>query len=154
MPPIDFSRRTALYRLFSADGRLLYVGVAFDPEARWVEHRNCKTWWPEVAHKQVEWLDSRSLALEAESIAIATEHPVHNRLRVDPTRSTTQVIAGSSIQRVVRIDDETWADFGVACEALGTNRSDELRRHVKAVIAAWKREQRLIARESTTAARD
>jgi hypothetical protein len=55
---------------------------------------------------------------------------------------------GKTPNRVVRIDDETWADFGLACEALGTNRSDELRRHVKAVIAAWKREQRQIAREA------
>jgi hypothetical protein len=49
---------------------------------------------------------------------------------------------GKTPQRVVRIDDETWEEFGLACEALGHSRSDEFRTHAKAVIAAWKREQR------------
>lgn len=58
---------------------------------------------------------------------------------------------GRTPNRVVRIDDKTWEEFGLACDELGTNRSDEIRRHVKAVIATWKREQRQLARDAPTA---
>jgi hypothetical protein len=56
--------------------------------------------------------------------------------------------SGATPQRVIRIDDETWTDYGLACETLGHSRSDDIRTHVKAVVAEWKREQRRIARES------
>lgn len=51
-------------------------------------------------------------------------------------------------QRVIRIDDETWADYGHACDAIGHSRSDDIRTHVKAVVAEWKRQQRRDARAS------
>jgi predicted GIY-YIG superfamily endonuclease len=35
---VDPTERTALYRLRDADGRLLYIGIAKDPERRWKHH--------------------------------------------------------------------------------------------------------------------
>lgn len=78
MPSIDFNRRTALYRLFDSDERLLYVGIAFDPEARWEQHRKIRHWWPSVASKAVEWHETRGVAAEAEIAAIAAERPKWN----------------------------------------------------------------------------
>ncbi|MET7795732.1 hypothetical protein [Streptomyces decoyicus] len=43
--------------------------------------------------------------------------------------------------RVVRIDDETWAAYGELCEAEGTSRADDMRRHVFARINAWREAQ-------------
>jgi hypothetical protein len=43
--------------------------------------------------------------------------------------------------RVVRIDDETWAAYGQLCEAEGTSRADDMRRHVHARVTAWRKAQ-------------
>lgn len=69
---------TALYRLFNADGKLLYVGIADDLHRRWVQHARSKAWWPEVAKKTADWHDSRGDAEKAEVKAIEEELPLYN----------------------------------------------------------------------------
>lgn len=41
--------------------------------------------------------------------------------------------------RVVRVEDELWADYGGACEAEGTTRADDLRAHMTRKVRTWKR---------------
>jgi len=55
---------------------------------------------------------------------------------------------GNTPNRVIRVSDEDWAAYGEAVTAMGSTRSDDMRRHIKATIAAHQREQRRIARES------
>ncbi|MFI2081494.1 hypothetical protein ACH43Y_14240 [Streptomyces rubiginosohelvolus] len=43
--------------------------------------------------------------------------------------------------RMVRIDDETWADYGKLCEEEGTSRGDDLRRHARKRVNAWRRKK-------------
>jgi len=43
---------------------------------------------------------------------------------------------------MVRIDDEVWAAYGQLCEAEGTSRADDIRRHVHARVNAWRKRQR------------
>ncbi|MEU6597909.1 hypothetical protein [Streptomyces flaveolus] len=43
--------------------------------------------------------------------------------------------------RMVRIDDEVWAAYGQLCEAEGTSRADDIRRHVHSRVAAWRKQQ-------------
>lgn len=62
--------RTALYRLYDAAGRLLYVGVAANPERRWEQHSRDKAWWPEVERRTCEWLDTRGQAERQEREAV------------------------------------------------------------------------------------
>lgn len=69
---------TALYRLFDADGALLYIGISGDLKARFARHAAVKSWWPHVARKTVEWHLTRAEAAEAELKAITAEHPQHN----------------------------------------------------------------------------
>lgn len=77
------SERTALYRLFDADDRLLYVGITGNPKRRWQQHAlYSDEWWPQVASKTVAWLDSRSEAEAAEKRVIQTEGPLYNRAYV------------------------------------------------------------------------
>lgn len=74
--------RTALYRLFNIEGRLLYVGITDGPETRWNTHASQKHWWPNVATKTVEWFDTRNDAEAAERRAIYAEAPLHNVMHV------------------------------------------------------------------------
>lgn len=82
--------RTALYRLFDVDRQLLYVGIGFDPAARWRAHAVEKDWWHLVADKVVTWHDSREAAEVAEAEAILAERPrfnvVQHRQRYRPPR--------------------------------------------------------------------
>lgn len=69
---------TAVYRLYDAADRLLYVGVAYDFDKRFKDHAKSKAWWPDVVRKDVVWFDNRLDAMWEESRAIDNENPVHN----------------------------------------------------------------------------
>jgi len=73
---------TTLYRMFRADGSLLYVGISDQVLARWSSHSRERPWWSEVQRFEVEQFDSRDDALRAEAQAIVDERPLHN-IRVD-----------------------------------------------------------------------
>lgn len=70
-------RMTAIYRLYDAADRLLYVGIGYDFRARWKAHAK-KDWWPQVVRKDVIWYDNRLTAAWEETKAILNESPVHN----------------------------------------------------------------------------
>jgi hypothetical protein len=44
--------------------------------------------------------------------------------------------------RVIRIDDETWADYEKVCEEKGIARAADIRMYVKREVAAWRKRQR------------
>jgi len=72
--------RTAVYRHFDADGRLLYIGCSHDPLYRFMGHKSASSWAHEVANISVQWFDDREAALEAERKAIMTDRPAHNAI--------------------------------------------------------------------------
>ncbi|MEU3282892.1 type II toxin-antitoxin system Phd/YefM family antitoxin [Streptomyces antibioticus] len=72
------SQRTALYRLFDANGALLYVGISTQPDTRWTQHASDKPWWPLVQCRKVEWHPDRTAAEAAEREAVRTEEPLYN----------------------------------------------------------------------------
>jgi predicted GIY-YIG superfamily endonuclease len=74
----------ALYRLFSYEGELLYVGVSTRVWTRFEEHAADKYWWHEVSHHEIEWHAFRHLAEDAESVAIWQEKPKYNIARPLP----------------------------------------------------------------------
>lgn len=130
MPRIDMTRRTALYRLFDEKGRLLYVGIAFDPPSRWAGHAAVKSWWGNVAEKQVEWHATRTAAAAAEVEAIRTEAPLYNVADSEDPYIGGTTKQGAKSGRMLRIDDATWEDYKQACAADGTTASDDIRRFV------------------------
>lgn len=71
-------QRTALYRFYDADERLLYVGITNDPWRRWRQHVLEKSWYPQVKHQAVTWYDDRTAAEVAEYVAIRCERPRFN----------------------------------------------------------------------------
>jgi predicted GIY-YIG superfamily endonuclease len=69
---------TFLYRLYDADGVLLYVGITNNLATRMGRHSVEKSWWPEVAGIRVEVCANRQEAEAAELAAIRDERPVWN----------------------------------------------------------------------------
>jgi len=90
-------KKCALYRLWSDDDRLLYIGISQDPDQRFLQHRQLKSWWPQVARKSIEWHPTREVAEAAERVAIGNERPIHNIQHqakaqpIDPWESVRQV---------------------------------------------------------------
>jgi hypothetical protein len=41
----------------------------------------------------------------------------------------------------IRVDDELWSDYGAACAAEETTRSDDLRMYMARKVKTWKRRQ-------------
>ncbi len=78
-------RKTAVYRLFDADGALLYVGASHDPKERLGRHKD-RAWGHEIARVKVAWFPNRRTALHREAVAISKESPRHNRDR--PSQQT------------------------------------------------------------------
>lgn len=76
---------TTLYRHYSIEHELLYVGISSRPMQRHSEHRRDDPWWTQVHHTTLEHFTTRQAALDAEKLAIQTEHPrlniVHNNGR-------------------------------------------------------------------------
>lgn len=72
--------RTAVYRYYDAEDRLLYIGMSEDPALRMKQHAADKPWWAAVADAALEWHSTREAAAEAEVLAIKAEDPLHNRL--------------------------------------------------------------------------
>ena len=70
--------KTALYRYFAADGKLLYVGMSGNWMRRQIGHRSHSDWFGLVATMKVEYLPNRKAALKAEAAAIKSEMPAYN----------------------------------------------------------------------------
>jgi hypothetical protein len=73
---------TALYRQYDAQGNLLYVGIALSVQSRTLMHKSCSPWLNSVTRIEIEWYPDRSSAMDAESIAISSESPKYNTLKM------------------------------------------------------------------------
>lgn len=84
MPPraiVERQTSHCLYRLFGADGELLYIGRTWNVKQRLQEHARVQPWWSEVASHTVERLSSLDALCNAEANAIARESPRYNLVR-------------------------------------------------------------------------
>lgn len=74
---------TSLYRHFSEEGVLLYVGISLSWPARTKQHAHGSRWFDQVAKVEIERFPTREAALDAERKAIKAEKPkfniIHNR---------------------------------------------------------------------------
>lgn len=123
--------RTALYRLFSETGDLLYVGISRKPDVRWGQHSEDKEWWSAVDRRAVEWHETRASAEHAESAAIKAEGPLHNVLHVPkpPRPRKPQNTERHTPLRPLRIPDDEWEALG---QAVGDrNRTRLLREYIR-----------------------
>lgn len=77
------TERFAVYRTFTTDRDLLYVGISKEFGRRWGEHARSQPWWPEARHMTVDWYDDEAEAVRAEVEAINQEHPRFNVARTN-----------------------------------------------------------------------
>lgn len=69
-----------LYRLYDADGTLLYIGISYSAISRYAQHKATQPWIGDVCRIDIETHDvSRAEILEIERRAIISEKPLHNR---------------------------------------------------------------------------
>jgi hypothetical protein len=73
-----YDEPTALYRIFSHDRALLYVGISCSWPRRMSQHIADKPWFPSDGCIEFEEYPDRESALTAEAVAIRDEHPLHN----------------------------------------------------------------------------
>ena len=82
LPVITYrpTKTARLYRLYDADGRLLYVGITTRPDMRerFNGHSRTKAWWPDVVTVELTNFAHEHEALAAERHAIRVERPVYN----------------------------------------------------------------------------
>ncbi|UPZ27662.1 GIY-YIG nuclease family protein [Streptomyces sp. LRE541] len=83
--------RTAIYRLFDCDDKLIYVGISNNPRSRWTDHSVSKPWWGEVATREIEWHDTRNDAERIERREIGAHRPKWNVAPGMPDRKEPEV---------------------------------------------------------------
>jgi predicted GIY-YIG superfamily endonuclease len=59
-----------LYRHYSKDGKLLYVGVTSNLKARNTVHKSQSHWFNDIARIDTEYFENYLMAIDAESKAI------------------------------------------------------------------------------------
>jgi predicted GIY-YIG superfamily endonuclease len=79
MPEPTHNDGTQMYRLYNADGTLLYVGISWSALSRITQHKTDKPWWTTVTRVDITTIPGdRAAAESAERHAIHTEQPLHN----------------------------------------------------------------------------
>jgi predicted GIY-YIG superfamily endonuclease len=74
----DTDEATAVYRYFSENGVLLYVGMSKRVAARMSQHKG-QEWDKLVSSIKVDWFATRELAKAEETRAILEEYPLFNK---------------------------------------------------------------------------
>lgn len=109
-------RPGAVYRLWAADGTLLYIGSSYTPEERAKAH--CRAEWGHlIARRTDEWHPTREHAYAAEGRAIKAEGPAHNT--VGTPRHTGPAERGAVRREAAR------ARWRVAIAAIRAGASEE-----------------------------
>lgn len=90
----NLEKATVLYRHFSADGVLLYVGISGRVWVRNDEHLWLSGWFSEVSQITLERFSTRAEAVEAEREAILNEKPRFNVQHNRPKRKLGKSSSG------------------------------------------------------------
>jgi predicted GIY-YIG superfamily endonuclease len=111
-----FDWRHVLYRLYDAEGDLLYIGITNNLNDRFCEHSATQPWWEAVTSAAVEFRCSRDDAVAAERTAIKTERPRHNSALRATSRSVTQQARRKSLSTAPVNTDRIRHELGKATQ--------------------------------------
>lgn len=80
---VSTERRTmatphAVYRIYHADGSLLYIGVTWNPQQRLRQHQGWISRYRVPCRVTLTWYGNRVAAYDAEAEAIQAEQPLNN----------------------------------------------------------------------------
>lgn len=73
-------QKTALYRHYDAEGRLLYVGISLSASNRLEQHMAGSEWAASIETVKIKCYSTRQEALAAEKQAIKDERPIWNKI--------------------------------------------------------------------------
>jgi len=79
-------RRCQLYRHFSSDGTLLYVGISLSTINRLIQHNKSSGWMADVTRIEITHYASTEQALAAERNAVKKEMPLFNTVHTGQKR--------------------------------------------------------------------
>jgi Protein of unknown function (DUF2637) len=131
VPPRPESAVAGVYRLFAADGVLLYVGCSMNIKDR-VSALAGSPWWGEVDRIEVRWFGDLDAAADAELDAIRSERPVHNsgmfryqsnRYRISAADSRRRKAKPHPVKASRPKPDWRKSDWSAVAQARGIERS-------------------------------
>lgn len=113
--------RTAVYRCYDADDRLLYVGMSIDPHGRLECHRTQSSWYPRMVRSTFEWFPDRATARAEELRVMRAESSLHNREGLTmPTRALPGPDGTRWAAEAIRLRRQKWTIKAIAAH-LGTS---------------------------------
>lgn len=118
-----------LYRMYAANGDLLYIGITADIGARLKAHGRQQPWWTEVSTITLHHhLNGREALETAEMSAIGAEQPRYNVRRWRASEHASQ--------HSVLVDDELWGRVAGIAGERREKVSEVLRRALVDYVAA------------------
>lgn len=81
--PNKRNKAHVVYRVFSCNEKLLYVGLSWSAAARLSQHKHNSLWFTEAKTITLEWFTTYAKAKLAETQAIKTENPMYNKAEVE-----------------------------------------------------------------------
>lgn len=127
---------TQLYRFYSQNGTLLYVGISLSAISRYGHHKLNGDWWLQVSRMELVNYPSRKTAEKAETAAIVNERPLFNK-----NHSTFK----SEEERNMAIDDAARIGRGLRIPA----ETQKLEYEIVEVLAARNLEKQMLIDEIT-----
>jgi predicted GIY-YIG superfamily endonuclease len=127
-----------MYHIYDDGDGLLYIGVSKHFGIRWQKHACTQPWWNEVRSQTVYWYDSRDEALDAEALAIFTEHPRHNVMHRNQAQRLKRVqrrIRAAAVPAIEEIP-ETTITLGPGVTQELVDRLDEIDRLFPETVTA------------------
>lgn len=107
--------RTAVYRHYDADGRLLYVGAARSFGNRTQTHLRESEWVSQSVRAEAVFYPTRAEALDAEMAAIQAEKPIYNTVRNRRSLAKPPKRAIKPVETVLRARRDAfralWAEY-------------------------------------------
>ena len=86
-----------VYRVFDAEGALLYVGMTCNVLKRMQAHARTKDWWPQAETVEAAWYPDSASAFAAEQEAIRMERPLHNKAVEPETPPVLPLVPAGSV---------------------------------------------------------
>lgn len=115
---------TKLYRHFSKDGVLLYVGVSSQLGKRQAQHLSRSRWADLISRIEIETYPTRAAAIAAEQEIIAAEHPVYNTYHSNLTKyrsAKSKIVSVRMPEALLRAIDCAASEDRVSRSALVTS---------------------------------
>ena len=90
----------AVYKIYSDDGRLLYVGASGNPNTRLKTHSysSMKKWGEVGGYAEAEWFGSKDEAMQKEAEIIVSQRPAFNKKI--PHKMAARMVTGARLEQL------------------------------------------------------